>query len=235
VQSNTGPTSAQVNASTNAAGTSTYAATAVGNDVEASTTNSPVTLSVTQSQTGAATTGQVAVSQNASGDYAAAATATGNNANIVADSYATLVNSAQDNEGAVNASATSTVGQWSGTAANAAYGVGNSVLVANAGSYTGVNNDQNNTGAITISSSFSSAPGGGAGGDVTVSASGVGNAATAYACGSCNGTLSIKNKQVNSGAVRSTASTNTYGVTSVTGSSTAIGNTATFQVEGGSD
>jgi len=113
--------------------------------------------------------------------------------------------------------------------------VGNSVLVSNAGSYTGVANDQTNEGAITINASLLSSAGGGAGSAASVSATGVGNAVSAYACATCNGTLAIKNRQVNSGSVHTTATTSTFGVNSVSSSSSAIGNTATFDVVGGSN
>ena len=142
----------------------------------------------------------------------------------------------QSNTGAVNASAQQTLNSWYGTAANSAYGVGNSTLVSNAGSYTGLSSEQSNGADITVSSAVYSASGGGAGGDVVSNATGVGNAVSAYACASCNGTISAHNKQTNSGTVKVSNTETTEGLSgSVSGVASAVGNTASYQVVGGSD
>ena len=66
-----------------------------------------------------------------------------------------------------------------------------------------------------------------------MSATGVGNAVSAYACASCNGAISAKNHQVNSASVHAGASLSASNVATATGVASAVGNTATYQVVGG--
>jgi hypothetical protein len=231
-QTNAGTTHAESDVTSRSVGTGTYTATAVTHDAEADTTSSPVQILVGQTQSGASTDATAYANQGDAGNFAVAATATANNANVVSDSYSALAGVTQDNEGAVSATANGVVGSWGGNATSTAYGVGNSTLVSNAGSYTNTSNAQTNTGAITVSASLTSSIGGGAGSEAVVNATGVGNAVSAYGCASCNATFVAHNTQVNKGSVHSTATTNTYGVNSVTGVSSAIGNTATYQVVG---
>ncbi len=167
--------------------------------------------------------------QDYGGDAASTTSAVANNFNVYSDSYGNFIDATQSNTGAVNVSNNQTVGTWTGTAATTSYGIGNSTLVSNAGSYTQANTDQNNAAGITVNASLY---GGsvGDGGNAYVSASGVGNAVSAYACATCNGTISAKNKQVNSGAVRTSASLTASNVTTASGVASAVGNTATYDV-----
>jgi hypothetical protein len=234
-QSSTGGVTAATSASTGSADSASYTATAVANDVEAQTTNSPVNLKARQVQDGVTQALVDASVQNA-GDSVATASAVANNANVISDSWGDSVAVNQSNTGAVNSSAQQTLGAWYGTAANTSYGVGNSAVISNAGSYTGVSSNQSNGADITVSSALYSQVNGGAGGEAVSNATGVGNAVSAYACASCNGTVSARNKQVNSGSVRVTNTVGTQGLSgSVSGVSSAIGNTASYSVVGGSD
>ena len=235
-QSSTGGVTAATSASTGSADSASYTATAVANDVETQTANSPVNLTVDQTQYGV-TQGLVAVSVTNAGDSVATSSAVANNANVYSDNYGDSVGVIQANSGAVSSSAQQTLGAWYGTAANSAFGVGNSAVISNAGSYTDVSTDQNNAGAVTVSSTLYSAVGGGAGGEAISSATGVGNAVSAYACASCNGIISAHNRQINSGAVHVQNNVSTQALSGgVSGVSSAIGNTATYEVVGsGSD
>ena len=59
----------------------------------------------------------------------------------------------------------------------------------------------------------------------------MGNAATAYSCSSCTGSMSIGNAQTNSADVGATSSTTVNGAGRLINStSTAIGNNASFYV-----
>ena len=232
-QSSTGGVTAINTATVQATDEASYTATAVANDVEANTTNSPVTLSVNQSQAGA-TQAIMATDQAYGGDAVATASAVANNFNVYADSYGNFVDATQANSGAVNVSNNQTVGSWTGTTATTSYGVGDSTVVANAGSYTQLASDQNNSGGITVNASqFGGSVG--AGGDALVSATGVGNAVSGYACASCNGTISAHNKQVNSGSVHAGAALTASDVNTASGVASAVGNTASYSVVSGSD
>ena len=200
----------------------------MANDAEAYGTNSPVTLSVDQSQAGV-TQAIAANTQDYGGDAASTTSAVANNFNVYSDSYGNFIDASQSNTGAVNVSNNQTVGTWYGTTATTGYGVGNSTVVANAGSYTQANTDQTNAGGITVNASLY---GGsvGDGGNAYVSATGVGNAVSAYACATCNGTISAHNKQVNSGGVHVGAALTAQNVATASGVASAVGNTATYDV-----
>ena len=112
--------------------------------------------------------------------------------------------------------------------------MGNSTVISNAGSYTQADTTQNNSGAVTENASqFGGVIG--EGGASKVSATGVGNAVSAYACASCNGTISAKNRQVNSASVQAGANLTAQNVSTASGVASAVGNTATYQVVAGSN
>jgi hypothetical protein len=232
-QASTGGVTASNTAVVQAADQANYITSAVANDVEVSGTISPVTMSVQQSQAGV-TQGLAQVGQDYGGDATSTSSAVANNFNVVSDSYGNSITSNQTNSGAVNAANTQTVGTWYGTTTTTGYGVANSTLIANAGSYTGSDTSQTNSGAVTVN--VGQFGGGlGEGGAAYASATGVGNAVSAYACASCNGAISARNKQVNSGSVHSTTSLTASNVSTASGVASAVGNTATYQVVGGSD
>ena len=228
-QSSVGGVTAINTATVQATDQASYTATAVANDVEASTTNSPVTLSVSQSQAGV-TQAIAANAQDYGGDAASTTSAVANNFNVYADSYGNFIDSTQSNTGAVNVSNNQSVGTWYGTTATTGYGVGNSTVVSNAGSYTQANTDQSNTAGITVNASLY---GGsvGEGGNAYANATGVGNAVSAYACASCNGTISAHNKQVNSGPVKVQSNLTAQNLSGqASGVASAVGNTASYDV-----
>jgi hypothetical protein len=231
-QTNYGGTSAAASSNVGLAGEGSYTATAVGNDVEVNATSSPVSpLVVTQDQEGTVSA-LVQTSQGSGGDAVSTASAVANNANVYADSYGDSVTATQTNNAAVNATTTQTLGGWTGSGVATAYGVGNSNLVANAGSYTGLTNTQSNGGEITVAAALF---GNGAGGDGYVNAAGVGNASSAYACATCNGTIHASNKQTNSAGVHVTGTLTAGQTNSATGVTSAVGNTANYDVSGGTD
>ena len=227
-QSSSGGVSAVNTATVQATDSASYTATSVANDVEAYGASSPVTLTVNQSQSGV-TQAIAANAQDYGEDAASTTSAVANNFNVYSDSYGNFIDATQANTGAVNVSNNQTVGTWYGTTATTGYGVGNSTVVANAGSYTQATTDQNNAGAITVNASLY---GGslGDGGAAYVSATGVGNAVSAYACAICNGTISAHNRQVNSGSVHAGAALTAQNVTTASGVASAVGNTASYDV-----
>lgn len=116
-------------------------------------------------------------------------------------------------------------GDWTGAASATSYGVGNTAAVSNVGSDTAAAFHQFNAGDV---SAFAALAGeGGAYG--IVSATAIGNNASASLCWQCeNGSLSIDNRQVNTGAVTADATIITPRAGGVYGTATAIGNGATF-------
>ncbi len=70
----------------------------------------------------------------------------------------------------------------------------------------------------------------GDGGNAYVSATGVGNAVSAYACASCNGTINAHNRQVNSASVHAGAALSAQNVSTASGVASAVGNTASYDV-----
>ena len=211
-------------------GPASYSATAVANNVTSDATSAPVSLTVIQTTDGFRTRAGMDVVQTSGSDVTAAATATSNNIVVTTDGYAATLSSTQTNTNPTQAEVVNlNVAAWSGTVTASAYGVANSALVSNSGPSTVANGVQTNSGAVDAEVSFnggSAAPGG----DSTVLATAVGNAYSAYACPDCNGAVNGTVRQTNSGGVSSGSTTTTSSTGFVAGASSAVGNTATFQV-----
>ncbi|MCI4643737.1 MAG: holdfast anchor protein HfaD [Hyphomonadaceae bacterium] len=137
----------------------------------------------------------------------------------------------QTNESEVDAQTYLTVGAWNGLAGATAYGVGNSALVSNLGSDTALYADQTNSATVGAQASFDGAST--TGGVATLSATAMGNAATASLCITCgDATVSGTTRQVNSGNVYAIGTMSVPTSGGIIGSATAIGNSATYQSSG---
>jgi len=208
-------------------GVAALTASAVSNNLTGSGSGgASQTLNATQTNTGTLTqAGEYAYFGNAQAPQTAA-TASDNNISLTGQSGALTVVAKQSN-GAYTQAETILSSYEFGGAQASAYAAGNSVLAANAGPYTSLDTTQTNTGGVVASSSFI----GNNGYDATSSATAMGNAATGFACSSCGGVISVNNSQISSGGVSATSSIELSSTSrSTTGTSTAVGNNATFYV-----
>lgn len=211
-----------------APGTSVYSATATGNNLTSVGVNgSAAALIVGQhNYADTVTANQYATYAN-SQTTSTQATAVGNNGSISNQIGLLDVENAQENRAYVGAEASTDSYQF-GSASVSAYGVGNSVLAGETGSEIRFDNTQSNTsGGVEAIASFN----GHDGYDASVTATAVGNAATAYACSQCGGVMSVANSQTNDADVSARTYTTIGGpARQVVGVSTATGNTASFYV-----
>ena len=155
------------------------------------------------------------------------ATASANNANITNVGGDLNVITNQDNGAYVRAQAEETSYSFGGATAQA-YGVGNSALAGNYGPNVTVDNTQvNSGGGVDAIASFSGTDGY----DAYASSTAMGNAVTGYACSLCQPSMTATNRQTNSADIGSTTSVTVDGSGRRTvGSSTAVGNSASFYV-----
>lgn len=161
------------------------------------------------------------------------ATASGNSVTVDNEwGYATLGRDPsevyQGNGADVSARSTVELGTWTETSGSTAYGVGNSALISNVGSDTYLYANQENYGDVTGYATFDGATADGSHG--YVSATAIGNAATATMCYTCGteGILGGRTNQLND------ANVTAYGVATsnggyIQGAATAVGNSATYQ------
>lgn len=138
----------------------------------------------------------------------------------------------QDNASDVDSQTYVTLDHWSGYATSSAYGVGNSSLISNLGSDTALYTSQNNDGDVSSSADLTGNSS--VGGTGIVTATSIGNAATATLCNFCGeeNVLSGGIQQVNSGQVTAQGTAYTPNSGMIQGSATAVGNSATFQTYG---
>ena len=167
-------------------------------------------------------------------NVAVSATSAGNNTKVEnAFGYAKLggqgLPAYQNNGSAVTSSSALKLDNWSGTSGATSYGVGNSALISNVGSDTELWANQDNNGQV---SSYASFEGGSADSSYGyASSTAIGNAATATLCYTCSADGILR------GGMNQTNNANTIasGYASVTnggyvsGASTAVGNSATYQ------
>lgn len=145
------------------------------------------------------------------------------------DGYAHL-QGGQTNSGTVTADAEILVGNFDADALTvSAEGVGNSAIISNLGADAFMGLDQNNTGAVNARANFA----GDAGGSVMMSATAFGNAATSYICSECPVTSYGDMNQVNGANVSSVVTGQMTTGQNISGTATAIGNSATFQTATG--
>lgn len=200
-------------------------ATAVGNDVSVDASQGSAAEGyTTQTVTGGDVRAVLTSQQQAGDEIAGQATATANNVTVYGEGDYVTHEHAQTNAAAVTADAAYGLGTWN-SASVGAYGVGNSVLVSSGSALTESGVTQANTGEVAARASLLT---GGSGGDAYVSATAVGNAVQGFACSTCDGGVGARSSQSNAGAVRATSVyRGTYGG-AVTGTASAVGNTATY-------
>ena len=209
---------------------SSFSSVAAGNNV---TVNNSMgsTTAVTLNQNNYGQYVQAAQFVNAgNGQTISAVTNTmGNNISATNENNPLNITANQTNTAYIRAQTDETAYEF-GTGSASANGVGNSLVAGNPGGDITINNNQLNTGGgVEVLSSFSGT--GGLGYDASSSAVAMGNAATGYACGTCSNKMSVTNRQTNSTQVSATSTlTMNAANRSVTGVSTAMGNTATFYV-----
>ena len=208
-------------------GTASFSASAIANNVSGTGTGGAnQTLRATQTSTGARTQGAVFAYFGNAQTPQAASTAVDNNITLNNDGGTLNVVDSQTNSSYTRAQTELSSYEF-GAAQASAYGVGNSVLAANVGPSTTVNNSQTNSGGIQVLSDVT----GNTGYDASSSATAMGNAVTGFACSDCGGAINVSNTQINTGGVSATNSIEIAGSNrSVTGTATAVGNTATFYV-----
>lgn len=133
----------------------------------------------------------------------------------------------QGNGSNVRAASLVQLDDWNGHGVSTAYGVGNSALIGNSASDTGLFANQENAGTVTSYASLSGSSF--TGGTGVVHSTAIGNAATATLCTMCgDGALHGKVNQYNSGATYAGADIHAGHAGNIYGSSTAVGNSATF-------
>ena len=203
-------------------------ATSVANNVSVDAENSYVELGVDQSRRGPGVNAIVNATIEAAADVQAVATATGNLVDIIASAPEASVNVAQsDAATGLDAYSSLTLTEWSGDANSVAYGVGNSIVMSNLGATSSLYSEQSSTGDVNATAAFT----GGSGAAVFVSSTAMGNAVSSFSCTECGGDYGGFNRQINGGAVRSQSNVRITGRAGlISAQSTAIGNTATYEI-----
>jgi hypothetical protein len=153
------------------------------------------------------------------------ATITGNNINMINEGGVGTLDATQANEGDLFAQTVIDTGIFPGQSAANVAAVGNSVSTRTTGAASQMDVTQNNAGAVIGQALFTGDSGLGSTADVSA----YGNAVSATLC-NCDGDMSARSYQNNSGPIRAHAYqlTNDTGV--LTATSTAAGNTATYTV-----
>ncbi len=153
------------------------------------------------------------------------ATITGNNLNLGNHGGVGNLDATQTNTGDLSAESFVQMSVFPGQGSSTTVAAGNSASAATTGPSTGINIVQNNTGGVNSDALLS----GGAGFTGAASATAYGNAATGALC-NCDGAMTARNVQTNSGPVSARAYTFTGTAGVMTATSVAAGNTATYTV-----
>ena len=164
------------------------------------------------------------------GYITASTDAVANTIDVAADGGSAGLVSNQTNISPVNAQSSVTA-KYFDQGESHAYGVGNSASLSNIGPKTELSNTQNNGGEVTARATFD-----GAGGrDVTTSATAYGNIVSASACTDCGGVMQVDSSQISTANVNAITSTSLSKgrVRSVSGTSSAVGNSAPLVVQSG--
>lgn len=208
-------------------GTTVAGSSSAINTYGSSSTTSTVDARYTQTATGGESRATTDVYQYRAYDITAASTAAANSASIANEWGYTSIRGRQTSSVDVAADTRVTVGTWSGTAVASAYGVGNTTLATNIGSDMVVDVAQINTGGVDANAQFTGSSSDG--GEVLVSSTAIGNAFTGYVCSQCgDAALSGTVNQINGGNITSTGTISANGASAIVGSTSAIGNSATF-------
>jgi len=227
-QSSTAATSAEVEAYTQyIPAPAAYSAAATSNNVSSSGTDGTTqTLIVDQAMAGDRTQASTFVSAANAWQIQGSAASVANNIAATNEDGSLEVGATQSNISFVQADAVVLSYDY-GLGSAQAVGMGNSSLAGNNGAYVEIDNTQFNSGGVEATADFQ----GNGGYDSYASSTAIGNATTGYACSECQGTLVARNSQVNSGGVSSSSTVELTGPgRSLTGTSTAVGNTANFWV-----
>jgi hypothetical protein len=155
-------------------------------------------------------------------------TASGNNVSIENETGPVSASADQTNDSVISAAVQSGANDFGG-ATSTAYGVANSFVAGNYGEGLEIDVNQFNgaDGAVYAESEFL----GQKGYDAQVSSNAIGNAATGFACSDCQSTMDVANTQENAANI-SAASRLSIGGSgrSLSGTATAVGNTASYYV-----
>jgi len=202
-------------------------ATAVTNNVSGDVENAYLSIGVQQDRTGPGGVAVVDAFIGSGVDIQGVATASGNLVDVIASSPLADMNVSQSSSAGIDAYSNLTINQWSGDANSIAYGVGNSIVMSNNGPVTTLFTQQASSGDINGTAALT----GGTGNAVFASSTAIGNAVSGYACSECGGDFGGFNRQVNSSRVRSQSNVVITGRAGLVATeSTAIGNSATYQV-----
>ena len=209
------------------------AAIASANNISAAGTTTTMLTDTTQAATGESVTARVDLYAGHAADASGNATANANA--LTVDNAWGYVNTRAGQTATASVSADSYVtlsGDFLGFASAGAYGVGNSTIVSNVTSDTVLDVTQSNSGDISANAALS-----GGGGDMALASSAAyGNVVTGSLCAYCGDdepTLTARNDQTNDGAVNASATVISSRARTVAATSAAIGNAATYQVQGG--
>jgi len=156
----------------------------------------------------------------------AIASANGNAARIENENGYAHMQGEQDNSGEITADSEILVGNFDiDILTISSEGVGNSAVISNIGADAYMGLDQTNTGGVNARANFD----GNEGGSALVSATAFGNAATTYICSECPVTAWGRTNQVNSATISSVVTGQMTTGGTLSGTATAIGNSATYQ------
>ncbi|HYD44059.1 MAG TPA: holdfast anchor protein HfaD [Phenylobacterium sp.] len=190
--------------------------------------DSTQTIAVTQENTGPVTEARTQTYYDNIYAATSQATASGNNVSIENETGPLSAAANQTNDSQIIASAESGAYDF-GASTTIAYGVANSMVAGNYGEGITIDSTQFNgeDGAVDTYASFE----GGYGYDASVSANSIGNASTAFACSDCQSTMDIANRQENQADIRAATQMSIGGSgRSISGTATAVGNTASYYV-----
>ncbi len=199
----------------------------IGNAITLTGAPGAIAAGVTQHNIGAHVHAQTAVYSIYGSDVAGTATAAGNQIVLdTTDAPATL-GSAQSNTAEVAALSTVTLDQsWNGLGVAAATASGNSLMALEYGDDLTLATEQYNAGTVSAVAVFD----GGVGDTAIASATAYGNMVSGFTCASCGDAgLSAHNTQINNGSVTSYSAVGTTSAGAVFGTSTAMGNAATYR------
>lgn len=231
-QASTGAVSAQTVAKHDSGGDLVADAIASANNVNAAGDTTTSLTSTTQSAYSASVDARVDLYAGSANNIVGNATANANTVNV--DNQWGYVNArARQNASAnVHAEGYVTLGGDFGLASSSAYGVGNSASASNFGSDTALNVAQNNSGDTEANAALAAS---GNGEQALASSSAYGNVVTGTLCTGCDNsqaTLDTTSSQTNTGDVRSTALVQADRARQVAASASAIGNAASYSVNG---
>ena len=206
-------------------GSASFASSAVNNNLTASGVDgSQMDLAVQQTATGDHTQATVFVSGGLVQSSSAASSAVANNISVENHGQPLTVSAGQTNTSYVRAQTVNNIDAF-GASTTLAYGVGNSTMVTEFGPELTLDTNQVNSGGVAAIAEAS----GRDGFDMSAQSTAIGNAVTGTVCTECGGVINANNRQVNHSNVTSTTNIGLTGANrSVSGVSTAVGNTASF-------